>query len=79
MFPTWLKLEAFLLHHWEISRMTNEDIEGIVFLIKSPKRHRVGMEVKGKSQTVPLAYFRLNFGLHGCGITLQFLHQSLVR
>ena len=57
-------LEASLLHHWELGGMADEHIEGFVFLIKSPKIHCVGMEIKGKSQPIPSTNFRLNTGLH---------------
>ena len=46
VFPSWLKLETFLLHHWELLRLTNEDVECVVFLSQSSKGHEVGMEVK---------------------------------
>ena len=55
-----------------VGNMINEDIEDIVILIKSPKRQLVGMEIKGKSEPIPLAHLRLSTGL-GCRLYLAAL------
>ena len=35
--PSWLYLDAPLLHHWELCRLVNEDLESVIVFIKSAK------------------------------------------
>ena len=45
VFSTWFHLQTVLSHHWELSRISNEDFERLVLLIESAKGHCVGMEI----------------------------------
>ena len=74
--PSWLKSNTLVLHHRELSRLTNEKAEGVVLLIKGAKGHSVGMQVKDElksnscvhdvtlpfSSFDPLAFSSLDFG-----------------
>ena len=60
MFATWFQSDALLLHHWELCWLTNEHLEGVIFLLKSAKGHRVGVQIKGQSESIPEPFL----GLH---------------
>ena len=49
---SWLKSNTLVLHHRELSRLTDEKAEGVVLLIKGAKGHSVGMQVKDKTQSI---------------------------
>ena len=55
--PSWLQLDALLLHHWKLGRLADEDLESVVVLVKSAKRNGIGVQVQCQSQTVSSSHF----------------------
>ena len=43
--PTWLHLETLVPHHWELSGLADEHLEGVVLLVKGAQGHHAGVEV----------------------------------
>ena len=53
MLPPWFQLDTLVSHHWELSRLADEQLEGVVLLVEGAEGHRVGVEVEGEPQSVP--------------------------
>ena len=51
--PPWFQLDTLVSHHWELSRLADEQLEGVVLLVEGAEGHRVGVEVEGEPQSVP--------------------------
>ena len=43
--PPWLHVDTLVPHHRELSRLADEQLEGVVLLVKGAEGHRVGVEV----------------------------------
>ena len=56
--PSWLKSNTLVLHHRELSRLTNQKAEGVVLLIKGAKGHSVGMQVKDELKSILASMMR---------------------
>ena len=50
---SWFQLDTLVSHHWELSRLADEQLEGVVLLVEGAEGHRVGVEVEGEPQSVP--------------------------
>ena len=53
MLPPWFQLDTLVSHHWELSRLADEQLEGVVLLVEGAEGNRVGVEVEGEPQSVP--------------------------
>ena len=58
--PTWLHLETLVPHHRELSGLADEHLEGVVLLVNGAEGHRVGVQVQGEFQSVPLSLLGLD-------------------
>ena len=74
--PPWLKWNALVKHHGELSWLADEQLEGDVLLGKAAQGHRVRVEVQAESQSVTGSLLRLH--LFCTGTSLHFFHQVLV-
>ena len=72
VFTSRLQLKALLHHHWEFSRLTNEDAECIKVFLFGSERDRVGVKVEGK----PKSFSSSNLRLHLRGVAVSTLHSS---
>ena len=53
MLSSWFQLDTLVSHHWELSRLADEQLEGVVLLVEGAEGNRVGVEVEGEPQSVP--------------------------
>ena len=76
MLAAWSKLDPSFSHHRELVRLTDEETEGSVPLVKSAKGHRVRVQIQTETQTVLSA----NLGLHLLRLILplHLFYQPLV-
>ena len=58
--PPWLHLETLVPHHRELSGLADEHLERVVLLVNGAEGHRVGVQVQGEFQSVPLSLLGLD-------------------
>ena len=60
MLPLWLKWNALVEHHGELSWLADEHLEGSVLLVEAAQGQRVRVQVQGESQSLPGSLLRLH-------------------